>query len=377
MTTRILYVLDHLVAGGIERQTTALITGLDRTRFEPRVLCLYGERAGDSLHFAPYLRAADVPLHILDLTYSPQSKLIAYLNIIRAAWRWHPHIIHTINYHSSIFIGWARPFLPPGTQVIVSVRAENTPKQIRNQRLSWRVARSIICNSPHLVTELTEQASISPDKITMIPNGLQVERFAHLANPQLRQEIAPGADYVLLMVTRISARKVPQLLPQALGMLKAQGRLPGNLRAVIVGEREDAQTQQAVDQAVSQHQLEQIVTQYPQTDHIQDYYHAADVTLLLSLWGEGLPNVVLESLAVGRPVIISEAANRAGIVEHGVTGWIVRTGDVAHLAETLDRVLHLPVDELQRMQMDCRAVAGQYTMEHMILNHQLIYDKDS
>jgi len=41
---------------------------------------------------------------------------------------------------------------------------------------------------------------------------------------------------------------------------------------------------------------------------------------------EGVPNVVLEALAAGRPVIISQAANNAGLIEQEKTGWIVQTG---------------------------------------------------
>ena len=46
---RILYCTDTLTAGGIERQLTELATHLDRIRFDPQVICLYGERAGRSL----------------------------------------------------------------------------------------------------------------------------------------------------------------------------------------------------------------------------------------------------------------------------------------------------------------------------------------
>lgn len=70
---RILYVTDSLMPGGIESQLTDLITRLDRTRFEPHVLCLYGPRVR-SLHFAPQIRAASVPITTLDLGWSALDK---------------------------------------------------------------------------------------------------------------------------------------------------------------------------------------------------------------------------------------------------------------------------------------------------------------
>lgn len=374
MTRRILFVLDSLVAGGVERQTTALILGLDRQRFQPHVLTFYGERAGASLHFAPLLEAAGVSHINLNLVHNPQSKLRAYFEIIRTAHEVRPDVLHTVNYHGNSLVGYTRPILPRKTRIIVSVRAENTPKQMRNQRLSWHICDAIICNSPHLLEELVEKARVLRTRITHIPNGLDIERFAMTPDLALRQEIAPGASPVLLMVTRISARKVPHMLPEALGLLKRRGDLPPGVRAWIVGEREDEAAQQRIDEAVRRDNLGEIVRQFPQTDQISAYYHAADVTVLVSLWGEGLPNVILESLASGRPVIVSEAANRAGVIQHGLTGWVVRTGDVEHLAETILQVLNLPAGELDTMRRACRQTAAQYSMEQMIARHIAVYN---
>ncbi len=369
---KVLYCVDYLVAGGVERQTTALITGLDRAVFQPEVVCIYGEKMGASLHFAPLLHEHDIPLHLLDLTHNPQSKLIAFLQMLRHNWRSQPHLFHTVNYHGNILAGWAHYLLPPRTRRIVSVRAENTPKQQRNQMLSWRTCRHIITNSPHLVAELTDQAGLPSQKITHIPNGLNVERFA--TPPDGASPRPPEVKRLIVNVVRITPRKVPEMLAQAVGMLKASGDLPDGVQAWIIGEREDATTQQQLEATIQEYDLQGIIQQYPQAEDVAPYYHAADFTVLVSLWGEGLPNVVLESLATGRPVVISEAANRVNIIEHGITGWVVRTNDVAHLAETLRDVLNMPESAMAPMREACRARAREYTMAKMIARHVAVYE---
>lgn len=373
--TKVLICMDNLSAGGVESQTVALIKGLDKSRFYVEVLCFYGEKAGFSRHFMPELESLGVPLKFLDLAYSPQDKARAFVEIIRRVWRSRSHILHAVNYHGNLLCAAARPFLPPGTRLIGASYTETTPKQLLYQRLSWRLQAAIICNSPHLVEQLNQKAHIPLKKIAHIPNGLYVERYSENPDPEFRRKIAPDANLVLLMVTRISPRKAAHLLPEAMGALKSRGQLPDGIQAFIVGEKEDQGAQQQLETAIEKHGLQDCVHQHPPTDRLPAYYHAADVTVLVSLSGEGLPNVVLESLAAGRPMIVSEAANRTGVIQDGLTGWLVRTGDVEHLAEALHKVINRPTSELAAMRHMCQTKAAEYDMQKMVQRHEALYDK--
>ncbi len=370
---KLLVCFDSLVAGGVERQTSALIIGLQQTQIQPEAVAFYGPKSGASLHFKPVLDGADIPITVFDATKSPLGKLVIFLKLMLTLWQIRPDIVHTVNYHGNILVGPTQWFAPRKTRVIVSVQAENTPKQIRNQQLTWRLADHIICISPHLKQELIENTNLNPNKIHHIPNGLDVERFAHEPTPETIHSIRGDARRLLVMVTRISERKAPELLPQALGVLKQRNKLPADVQALIIGEAEDADTQARIDAQVETYALQGILKQLNQTDQIANYYHAADVTILLALRGEGLPNVILESLAAGKPVIVSEAANRADVIEHGVTGWVVRTGDVEHLVEMLAEVLSLPPEDLQKMKERCQQIAQNYSMDKMIKRHLTLY----
>jgi glycosyltransferase involved in cell wall biosynthesis len=372
---KILYCTDYLSAGGVESQTTALVTGLDQSRFEPHVMCFYGECAERSLQFVPDIRAAGIPLNILDLTFDRRSKVRGVTEIIRQTWRLRPQIFHAVNYHGNLLGSLARPFLPPQTRFVGASYTETTPKQLLYQRLSWWLTAAIVVNSPHLVEQLHRDARIPLRKIVHIPNGLYVERFQNNPNPSFREQIAPDAEVVLMMLTRIVPRKASHLLAEALGILKSRQQLPEKLRAFIVGESTDSTAQKQLDDAVNQHGLHDVVTQYPQTNNVIPYYHAADISVLVSLSGEGLPNVVLESLAAGRPMIISEAANRTKVIEDNVTGWIVRNNDPEHLADTLHHIFAMPQNELLRMRDACRLRAGEYSMDKMINKHQDLYER--
>ncbi|MCQ3929775.1 MAG: hypothetical protein DPW16_04895 [Chloroflexi bacterium] len=371
---RVLYCTDFLMSGGVERQITELVTRLDRTRFEPHLICLYGPNAGRSLHFLPRIEAANVPVHLLDLGWSAKDKLRGWQALAGLTWQLRPHIFHAVNYHSNLLSRLARPLMHPRLKLIGAVRATYTAKQLRYEHLSWRLCSTIVCNSPHLQRQLVEQAKVPASRVLMIPNGVDTGRFEHNPQPELREKIASGATLVLTMVGRLAYPKAPHLLAQAIGQLREQGKLSSRLKVILVGEQEDEAIQATLDEAIQRYQLHDIFQQYHQTDCPEAYYHATDVTILVSL-AEGMPNVALESLATGRPVIIFDGANAAGVIRHNETGWVVNTGDVDHLAGTLYHVMNLPRSTLTAMRQNCLVRAADFSMERMVNNYEQLYQR--
>lgn len=366
----ILFVIDNLSAGGLQRQTTALITRLDRSQFAPEVICIYAERAGRTRQYAKAIEDAGIPLYVLDLTLNPISKIRAGLAIIRHARRMNAALIHSVSYHANILTGWTRSLLPSSTRLVSSVRAENTDKQLRTQRRTWKLAAEMVVNSSHLKEELVQRAHLTEQKITVIPNGLDLVRFSSNPDPDFKRELVPEGAALFLLPVRVHPRKAPYLLVEAIGQLQ---RDKSNIYIVLVGEVENQETQSRIDAAVNQYGLEKQVIQHPPSQQVEKYYHAADFTVLPALYGEGLPNVVIESMAGGTPVILSEAANRVQVIENGVTGWEFETGSVPSLAETVDKVLVLTQDQMTKIQANCRTEAQKYAMDLMIQRHQEIY----
>lgn len=368
---RILYVVDSLMAGGIESQLVGLATGLDRQRFEPHIFCLYGPRAR-ALHFAPQVRATNIPLYTPDLGWSAWDKVKGIAGIISTTRAVRPHIIQTEGYHANLLTRLAAPFLPP-TKLIGTVRGMHTAKQLFYERLSHWVCAQMVVNAPHLKTMLEVRAGVPACKIRTIPNGISVRQYAQPCDGEVRQRLAPHARCVLLSLGRISFEKNMHWTVQALGMLKRRNLLPPDVRFLIVGPVQDAAAQQMLDEAICQDSLEAIVSQHPEATHPEDYYHACDVCVLFSP-AEGLSNVSIEALAAGRPVIISEPANAAGVIEHGVTGWVVRGGDREHLAETLSYAITISDEESSRMRAACVQRAQEYGVETLVQRYTDLYE---
>ena len=171
---------------------------------------------------------------------------------------------------------------------------------------------------------------------------------------------------------RISLEKNMHWLAEACGQLKRRGQLPADTRLFIVGPPHHERAQQLLDQAIARDELAETVVQHQATAHPEDYYAACDAVILFSP-NEGMPNVPLEALAAGKPVIISASANAASIVEHGVTGWVVPTGDTTALAGTLRQVIDLPDAALAAMARSCRERAQHYSVARLVERYSALY----
>lgn len=362
---RILYVTDSLLAGGTEQQLVALIGALDRRQYQPLVVCLYGEQAGRSLHFLPALQRLDVPVLVLDKT----RKISMLFALIACIWRLRPNLIQMVNYHSNLLVRLARPLLPLRVRLIGRIYVEYTRKQLLYEWLSGWLCWAIVTNSPQIVRRLRSGAGRR--RVRLIPNGIDLARFAETPDLNLRATYAPGARCIFLFVGRIARQKAVHLMVDALALLRQRGQLPDGVFLWLVGERSEPAADELLEAAIRRGQLAAVVRRCPVTQHPEDYYHAADALVLVSL-REGLPNVILESFAAGRPVIVSEAANGAEIVRNGVNGWVVLTGDVEQLAAVFHRVIVQPA-MLASLRPACREAALPYSVEHMAAAYTELY----
>jgi len=370
----ILFCIDSLDAGGSQRQTVELITRLDRERFGPRVVYLHGARAGFSCRFVAPLEAAGVEVEGLDLRWSPIRLPANLLRFSATVRRHRPALVHTINLrcnHLARLGRWLR-LMPRGTPLIVAIRTDYNARQLFYERVEHRAADCLVSNNPQMLTKLRTQAHVPPEKLVYIPNGLDLARFTRNPDPGLRARHGATGARVGVMVGRITLQKSPYLLAEAVGRLKARGQLADDVRFWIIGDRDSVEQQEKLDDAIRHHGLSNQVVQFPPTDRPEAYYHAADFTVLASLW-EGVPNAVLESFAAGRPAVVSEAANACRLVEPGATGWLVRTKDIADLAARLEEVLLLPPERLAAMAEACRRTAAQFSLVRMVERYQELY----
>jgi colanic acid/amylovoran biosynthesis glycosyltransferase len=148
----------------------------------------------------------------------------------------------------------------------------------------------------------------------------------------------------LVCVGRLCAAKGQLLLIEAVHQLVSEG-IPVQL--VLVG---DGELRPKIEALITQLQVQDHVeiTGWANTASVRQQLLAARAMVLPS-FAEGLPVVIMEALALGRPVITTYIAGIPELVESGVCGWLVPAGSIETLTAALRAALQAPVDQLEAM----------------------------
>jgi len=198
------------------------------------------------------------------------------------------------------------------------------------RRRILRSARAVVANSPGLkaMSEKTD-----PVAVQMIPNGVDTEFFVPAA-PARPRNLPPR----LLFVGRFQAQKNLLWLLEQLAEIRRASRLSFALD--LVG---DGPLRPALAARVHELGLADVVQFHGWKDRaeLRAYYQAADLVINPSLY-EGMPNVVLEAMACGRPVLASRVPGNEAAVVDRVTGWLFPAADAGGFSECVRTLLTRP-----------------------------------
>jgi len=187
-------------------------------------------------------------------------------------------------------------------------------------------------------------------KIEIARCGIAIERFTP-APP------VAATTQTLICVGRLCPQKGQVHIPAAVAMLRP--RFPG-LRVLLVG---DGESRPAVEAEIARHGVGEAVILYGWAANAEVRQLIADSrALLLPSYAEGLPMVIMEAFALGRPVISTTIAGIPELVD-ATCGWLVPPGDIAALAGAMEAALTASPGTLAQMGRIGRArVEAEHTL---------------
>lgn len=221
---------------------------------------------------------------------------------------------------------------------------------------SGRVRR-IITQSKLDTRLLTEYFHIPEDRIRRISNGVNTHIFYPGVKGQrseIRAEWNIATDEPLLIFASMDFRR------KGLDTLfAALAKISNRPKLLILGDGDIPRyRQQATALGIGRD-----VIFAGRQNGIQRYYGAADLFVLPTIY-EPFPNVNLEAMACGLPVITTQTAGGADIVVPGENGFLIPDAwAVDELAETISSFLKLPTSERDRMSEHCVQTASRFTVE--------------
>lgn len=167
----------------------------------------------------------------------------------------------------------------------------------------------------------------------------------------------------LVCVGRLCAQKGQLFLVEAAGRLAKEG---WDFKLVLVGDGPlRAEIEQAIARLGIADKIE--ITGWASNHQVQKHILASRA-LVLPSFAEGLPVVIMEALALGRPVLSTYVAGIPELVEPGVCGWLVSAGSIEALTDKMRTVLQSPIDQLEQMgRVGIERVAQQHDVQQEAL----------
>lgn len=331
---RVLHVLSALGIGGTEHGVIKLIRALGADEFEHRICAMRGVDHDFARRMSLESMVSSVGSGREGLQF-PLFKLVGLMRRIR------PHIVHTRNFGA--------------LEALLAARIAGVPVAIHSEHgyelqvlggLPFR--RRLVCAALYALADEvftvsrdlreyhSKQSWRSPAKINVIYNGVNTEQFcpSSEAASSLHTEFGiPPGRVVIGTVGRIVPIKDHASLLEAAEILVRQGK---NIHLLIVGS--GPALPQVQERAHASSELEGRTTFSGATDRVPEVLKAMDIFVLPSI-SEGMSNTILEAMASGLPLVVSQAGGNPELVKNASVGYLFRPRDVQALAVSLSSLV--------------------------------------
>lgn len=255
--------------------------------------------------------------------------------------RWKPDVVHSHMVHANILARVARLLAPiPALVSTVHNSYEGGALRMAAYRMTNRLADLTTIISQAAAERYLRLKAVSEDRLRVVPNGVDLERFRPdpAARERMRRELGLGDAFVWLAVGRFEAAKdYPTLLHAFADPAGGGGETPSSVLLLAgQGTLRDASEALATDLGIASRTRFLGVRR-----DVPDLMAAADGYVMSSAW-EGLPMVLLEAAAAGLPVVATRVGGNDEIVRPGVNGYLVPARDVPALAGAMREMMALP-----------------------------------
>jgi glycosyltransferase involved in cell wall biosynthesis len=318
-TTGVLHVINGQYFAGAERVQDLLAQRLPAEGFHVGFACVKPGQFASS-------RRNSAPLYNVPMANRDDIRAAAGIARIAQAGRYRLIHAHTVR---TAMVGRIASLLAdlPMVYHVHSPTARNTTRPLLN-RIAAMVERWSLAGAAHLIAVSESLArhmqshGFARERISVVHNGVPgLERLPERPRPQGKWNIG--------VVALFRPRKGIEVLLRALALLKEEGAA---FKLHAIGNFEDEGYQRQLALCAAEMGLAEHVLWRGFVQDVTAELLRLDMLVLPSLFGEGLPMVVLEAMAAGVPVVATDVEGVGEAIRHGQEGIIVPPGNPAALA---------------------------------------------
>lgn len=241
--------------------------------------------------------------------------------------------IQVVNMHSSRD-GWVAGVAARMAGVPLIIRSRHIdvayPNRLMSRLVYHRIPHHVLTTSARIATNIIEALDLDSEHVTCVPTGIDLQRFHPEVKSLLRSQLGvKGRTKLIGMVSVLRSWKGHDYFLEAVDILSRQR---DDLRFVIAG---DGPMKDHITQRIYAAKLHKVVTMLGHRDDVENVLAALDVLALPSYAHEGIPQILLQALAMGKPVVASRVGGIPEIITDGETGLLVEPQNSSALAREI------------------------------------------
>jgi sugar transferase (PEP-CTERM/EpsH1 system associated) len=328
-----MHVVNMLSLAGMEHGVIKQVNRLDPTRFAPTICCLGFQREESRS-----VLDARIPVH--ELRKSSGRDLGVIWRLAALMRRERVDVVHSHNWQTFFYSVTAAALAGIPLRVHGHHGREAAAAPARQVRLSRRLARCVsrlVAVSGDLGRQVIEEWGVPPERVSVIPNGVDLASFAHPGPVAAAREKLGLAPEHRVIITVGGLRPVKDFPTLIRAFARAHAQRP-DARLVIVGGERGGGSQAELEALAGSLGVGSAVFFTGVRKDIAHLLALADVYVNSSVF-EGMSNTILEAMAASRPVVATGVGGNPELVRDGVTGYLVPPGEPATLAARLLDVL--------------------------------------
>lgn len=280
---------------------------------------------------------------------------------------WRVDVVHTHNPHALIYGAPAARLLRAAAVHSKHGINPDLARRVWLRRAAAKLVDAYVAVTPSLAKIALQNRECEPDKVRVIPNGIDTALYA--PNPSARQRVRaelgiPEDAWLVGTVGRLAPEKDQGLLIDAMKEL-----LHARCRLLIVGAGPELETLRSRAQATGRQQFIHLVGE---RDDVPQLLAALDLFALTSR-SEGLPLVLLEAMATGLPVLSTAVGGIPDLVRHRATGFLTPMQDLVSFSKYLSWLASKPYEAFEIAHAGRELVLARHSVSRMAQDYESLY----